>query len=110
MTTVGGAFSNAYSYDPAGRLSTVTDSASAAKQLLLDIDSVVGEYDASGTLLGRYIPGPYGGAPVVRGLGDGPRRPHPLRGHPQSLDEGARALQAIARPPHVGTEHLAAAV
>jgi hypothetical protein len=43
----------------------------------------------------------------LRQAAEGSRRTHALRSHLQSLDEGAAALQAIAGPPHIGTEHLA---
>jgi RHS repeat-associated protein len=51
-------------YDPAGRLQTST-AGGATTTLLYDGQNLVGEYDASGNILARYVFGPRVDGPVV---------------------------------------------
>ena len=64
LTTAGGAAAVTLSYDPAGRLSTVV-SGGAMTRFLYDGDALVGEYDATGALLQRYIHGPGADEPLT---------------------------------------------
>ena len=45
------------SYDPSGRLYQTTDGGGAATRFLYDGDQAIGEYNTSGGLLRRYVPG-----------------------------------------------------
>ncbi len=57
-------------YDPLGRLQTST-AAGATTNFLYDGDNLVGEYDGSGTILNRYVPGPGVDEPLVWYAGPG---------------------------------------
>jgi RHS repeat-associated protein len=52
-----GALKAGLRYDPNGRLYEVTDSTGAVTRFLYDGDALVGEYNAAGTLLRRYVHG-----------------------------------------------------
>jgi RHS repeat-associated protein len=56
LTAVAGSASMSLAYDPRGRMQQTTAS-SATKQYLHDGDSLIAEYDASGAMLRRYVPG-----------------------------------------------------
>ncbi|WP_345576046.1 RHS repeat-associated core domain-containing protein, partial [Stakelama sediminis] len=66
----------ALSYDPLLRLYQTSSSSTSATRFLYDGVNLIGEYNSSGTLLRRYVPGPGMGAPVVwyEGSGTGDRR------------------------------------
>jgi RHS repeat-associated protein len=65
LTSASGARNATLAYDPSGRLTDVT-SASVTTKLLYDGDDLVGEYDASGTLLRRYVHGDGTDEPLVQ--------------------------------------------
>ncbi len=54
----------AYLYDPLGRRTTKTVNATVTN-FLHDGDTEIGEYDASGTLLRRFVPGPAIDQPIA---------------------------------------------
>jgi hypothetical protein len=56
LTAVSGSASMSLAYDPRGRMQQTTAS-STTKQYLYDGDSLIAEYDASGSVLRRYVPG-----------------------------------------------------
>ncbi|GAA4776995.1 hypothetical protein GCM10023219_26000 [Stakelama sediminis] len=66
----------ALSYDPLLRLYQTSSSSTSATRFLYDGVNLIGEYNSSGTLLRRYVPGPGIGAPVVwyEGSGTSDRR------------------------------------
>ena len=99
LTAAGGASAVTLSYDPAGRLSTVV-SGGAMTRFLYDGDALVGEYDATGALLQRYIHGPGTDEPLIwyegSAFGSGSRRV--LRADQQgSIVVSANASGADAR-------------
>jgi RHS repeat-associated protein len=57
-------------YDPLGKLQTST-AGGATTTFLYDGDMVAGEYDATDTLLDRYVPGPDADEPLVWYVGSG---------------------------------------
>jgi RHS repeat-associated protein len=72
LTSASGATNATLSWDPMGRLYQTTGSATT--RFLYDGDELVGEYDASGSLLRRYVHGSDNDDPLVwyegSGLGD----------------------------------------
>jgi RHS repeat-associated protein len=55
LTAVSGSASMTLAYDPRGRMQQTT--AASIEQYLYDGDSLIGEYDGSGNMLRRYVPG-----------------------------------------------------
>ena len=70
LTSATGAKAVTITYDPKGRLFQ-TANASATTQFLYDGDALVGEYNASGTLLKRYVHGAGVDEPLVMYTGAG---------------------------------------
>lgn len=58
-------------YDPLGRLYETNATDFAATRFLYDGADIIGEYDASGTLLRRYVYGPAMDEPLVWYEGSG---------------------------------------
>jgi RHS repeat-associated protein len=75
LLTASGPTAVTLTYDPIGHLQT-TASAGATTTFLYAGDMLVGEYDASGNILRRYVPGPGVDEPVVwyEGAGTSDRR------------------------------------
>jgi RHS repeat-associated protein len=69
--TGGGTGDVSLTYDPAGRLYQTAQVSGATTRFLYDGANLIGEYDASNTLLRRYVQGPGLDAPLVRYDGTG---------------------------------------
>ncbi|WP_371394206.1 RHS repeat domain-containing protein [Glycocaulis abyssi] len=69
--TGGGTGNVSLTYDPAGRLYQTAQVSGATTRFLYDGANLIGEYDASNTLLRRYVQGPGLDAPLVRYDGTG---------------------------------------
>jgi|APLow6443716910_1056828.scaffolds.fasta_scaffold25157_4 YD repeat-containing protein len=63
LTAVNGATTVTFTYDPMGRLKTTTVPTSTT--FLYDSDRLSAEYNATGTLLRRYVHGPGVDGPLV---------------------------------------------
>ncbi len=70
LLTASGPTPVSLTYDPLGRLQTST-AGGATTSFLYDGDMLVGEYDASGNILNRYVPGPGTDEPLVQYAGPG---------------------------------------
>ncbi len=67
LVSMSGASSATLTYDPFGRLYRVTDGVTTDTRFHYDGDALVGEYNASGTMLQRYVHGPGAGDdPLIR--------------------------------------------
>lgn len=64
LTSASGANNATLAYDPLGRLNSTTSSG-ATTRFLYDGDELVGEYDAAGALLKRYVHGPNTDEPIL---------------------------------------------
>ena len=94
----------ALAYDPNGRLFQTSGRAAGMKQFLYDGDALIGEYDANGTMLRRYIHGTdavaddpliwyeYGAAGYRRGL---------FTDHQGSSAAGRNRIESAAQPSRV---------
>jgi RHS repeat-associated protein len=65
LTSASGYKSATLKYDPLGRLNEISGGTAGVTRFLYDGDALVGEYDANGTLLRRYIHGPGVDEPLV---------------------------------------------
>jgi hypothetical protein len=58
LTSASGVKTASLKFDPLGRLNETSGGTAGVTRLLYDGDALVGEYDAGGTLLRRYVHGP----------------------------------------------------
>lgn len=94
-TTIGGA-ADGFGYDPVDRLYSTSAS---GRRFQYAGQQLVGEYDASGTLLARHVPGPGLDAPAASLFPGGARHQQVAdeRGSVIALIDGAGALAALNR-------------
>jgi RHS repeat-associated protein len=79
LISASGARTATLSYDPLGRLFQISSPATGTTQFLYDGDELIAEYNASGTLLRRYVHGDSDDDPLFWYEGSGfdqPRFPH----------------------------------
>ena len=65
LTSASGAKTATLKYDPLGRLNETGGGTAGITRFLYDGDALVGEYDAGGTLLRRYVHGPGVDEPLI---------------------------------------------
>jgi RHS repeat-associated protein len=94
LTGVSGSASLSLAYDPLGRLQQT--SASSTEQYLYDGSDLVVEYDGSGNILRRYVPGPGADQPLVWYEGSGLSTPNWLHTDQQGSIIAASNCSATA--------------